>query len=85
MSTLKVLAVRDRAVEAFGTPIFCNAIGQGVRSFIDEVNRDGGPMNAHPEDYELYLVGEFDDQAGRMIQVDLRQLAAGRDVRRSKE
>lgn len=79
---LKVLAVRDRAVDAYGSPFTTPAIGQAVRSFVDEVNREGSPFFMHPEDYDLFLLGEFDEQAGRLIALDPRQVAIGKDVRK---
>jgi hypothetical protein len=82
MAILKILAVRDRAVDAFGNPFFCSAVGQGVRSFVDEVNRDSSPFHTHPEDYDLFLIGEYDESLGRLMPSDPRQVAVGKDVKR---
>lgn len=79
---MKVLSVRDRAVDAFGTPIFVQAVGQAVRSFSDEVNREGSPFHAHPEDYDLFLIGDYDEQTGTLVPVGVpRQVAIGKDLR----
>lgn len=59
-----VYAVRDRAVDAFGQPIFVRHAGEALRSFQDEVNNPQSPMNAHPDDYDLYHLGEYDDDLG---------------------
>lgn len=86
MPILKVCAVRDLAVEAFGTPIFVRALGEAMRSFMDEVNREGSHFFAHPQDFELYLLAEFDDADGRLMPVDLpRRLATGKDLKKVKE
>jgi len=84
MSVLKVLAVRDRAVDSFGQPMFAQAVGQAVRSFADEVNRDTSPLANHPEDYDLYLIGDYDEAAGRLIPSDPRQVAIGKDLKRQE-
>lgn len=64
---LKVIAVYDAAVAAFYPPTFVQAAGLAVRSFGDEVRKEDTPFNAHPEDYELYCVGEFDTDTGALI------------------
>lgn len=80
-----ICAVRDRATVSFGQPIFVVALGEAHRSFVDEVNRDGSPFNAHPEDYDLYELGTYDDGIGRIVMLPEgpRQVAIGKDLIRS--
>lgn len=86
MPTLQVLAVRDRALDAFGTPIFVPAISVAVRSFSDEVNRPDSALCAHPEDYDLFHLGSFEDSTGRLLSLELpRQVAIGKDLKRSAD
>lgn len=61
---LLMCSVRDSAANAYHRPFCVNAAAQAIRSFGDEVNRvdPNNEMNRHPEDYELYAVGEFDDE-----------------------
>lgn len=82
MTTLVVCSVRDRALDAFMQPFFAPAIGLAVRSFSDEVNRADSPMAAHPEDYDLYQLGTFDDATGTFAGTGPRQVAIGKDVKR---
>lgn len=78
----RILAVRDRAIDAFGQPIFVLAIGQGVRSFADEINRADSAFGSHPEDYDLYHIGEYDDATGILIAVTPPKLVAvGKDLK----
>lgn len=81
-----VMAVRDRAADSFGQPFFVAALGQGVRMFIDEVNREGADnaLFAHPEDFDLYVVGEYDDLKGVLCPAveGPRMLSVGKDVKR---
>lgn len=83
MAQLIVLSVRDRAMDAFMQPFFAPAVGLAVRSFGDEINRAESPMHAHPEDYDLYQVGTFDDQTGIFTSDQPRMLAVGKDHIRS--
>ena len=68
MTTMLIVSVFDTAVQAHGRPMFVPTKGAAMRSFTDEVNRkaDDNPMWAHPEDYELYDLGTFDDARGRI-------------------
>lgn len=77
-----IVAVRDRAADCFGQPFFVTSIGVGVRSFTDEVNR-AAPDNqfySHPEDFDLYQIGTYDDATGELVSVKPRQIAIGKDV-----
>lgn len=62
-----VVCVRDRAVEAFGRPVFAPAVGFAIRSFQDEINRDepNNMLHMHPDDHDLYLLGSWDDGSAR--------------------
>lgn len=81
---LQVLAVRDRAADVFGHPMFVAAVGIAARSFSDEVNavREGNALNAHPEDFDLYHLATYDDRTGRFecVADGPRQIAIGKDV-----
>ena len=84
---LHVVSVRDRAADAFGRPIFVAAIGQAIRSFQDEINRSGenNEMNKHPDDYDLYHLGTWDDESGKFeMLAEPKQLAIGKQVVISK-
>jgi len=77
----KVVAIRDKAIEAFGQPIFVSAVGQAVRSFGDEVKRvdQNNGINKHPEDYDLFLLGTYDDQTGELYSQTPEVVAVGKD------
>lgn len=76
---LAVVTVRDRALEAFGRPIFTPAVGVGVRSFGDEVNNPQGEMHKHPEDYDLYHLGFWHDDTG-VFELYEKPVLVGRGV-----
>lgn len=76
----KACAVRDLAVEAFNVPFFVRALGEALRSFQDEVNKAGTALNAHPEHYDLFHLGDYDDSVGRFTALDIpKQIAIGKD------
>lgn len=79
----KVLSVRDRAIDAFGQPFFSSSVGGAIRSFTDEINRaaENNQLNKHPEDFDLYLLGEFDDSNGKFETSDPSQVAIGKDLK----
>lgn len=65
-----VVAIYDVGVGAFNRPWFVRSQGEALRTFTDEVRRVGSdaqpsPMNAHPEDYQLFYLGMFDDEHGK--------------------
>ncbi len=62
-----IVAVKDRAAETYGRPMFVPAIGVALRSFSDEINRND-PNNQlfnHPDDFDLYDLGTFDDSTAQ--------------------
>lgn len=78
-----VFAIRDRAADVFGQPIFLASVGIAVRSFADEVNRAdaNNNLNKHPEDFDLYKLAEFDDDTGLFTQDGPpKQVAVGKDL-----
>lgn len=79
-----IVAIRDRALDAFQNPIAVQAAGIAVRSFGDEINNRESPMNQHPDDYDLYQLGTFDTDTGA-IESDggPRMIAVGKDQVRS--
>lgn len=85
MSKLVVLSVFDHAVQAFGRPIFVPAIGAGLRSFVDEVNRKAEDNNLyqHAEDFDLSYLADFDEERGEFTKPEggVRVLARGKDVK----
>lgn len=63
---LKIYSIYDRQLAAYANPFFSPTHGSALRAFADHVNENGTPANKHPEDYELYFIGNFNDQAGQI-------------------
>lgn len=64
---LHIYAIKDRATDSFGNPMFFVASGQAIRSFTDEANRQDAQnmIYAHPDDFDLYELGTFETDTGK--------------------
>lgn len=67
---MKLVAIWDAAIQAFGRPVAVVARGEAIRSFMDEINNAESHLSKHPADYDLHLVGEFDEHTGKSSEVN---------------
>lgn len=63
---LGIYSVFDQKAQAFFTPSYYHYKGEAVRSFEDIMKDPKSILNKHPEDYDLYMIGQFDDQQGKV-------------------
>lgn len=63
---MAMVSIYDVKAEAWTAPMFFQAPGQAIRSFSDAVNKADSEFAAHPEDYTLFMMGEFDPQTGEI-------------------
>ena len=61
---VKIYSIYDSKAESYAKPIFADRVGEVIRSFGDIANDKSHPIGKHPEDYSLYEIGEWDDDAG---------------------
>jgi len=62
MSKLVAISIFDVAAQFFHPPVFFRATGAALRWFEGLVkNPDAKEMNTHPEHFQLFHVGDFDD------------------------
>lgn len=83
-----MVSVFDVALGSFGRPLFVQSIGAAVRSFGDEINRvaPDNEMSRHPEDYSVYELGEFHDEEGKFVILDIPRLVCrGSDMTKAKK
>lgn len=78
----QVVVVRDRTADVFGVPTFTTAIGVAIRSFADEVNRadPNNMFHRHPDDFDLYHIGLYNDEDASFSVHPPRQIAIGKDL-----
>lgn len=71
---LKACSIYDKRAQAYGPPMCYPTLGVAERSFSDAVNDAGTTLHKHPEDYQLYELGEFDTETGEYTQKPARVL-----------
>lgn len=80
-----ICSVRDSATDSFQRPFFVPAVAVAARVFGDECRRasDDNPICGHPEDFELFELGTFDDSNGKFTMLDSpRSIARAVDFKR---
>lgn len=83
-----IIATRDIVSNVFGQPVFVPHLGQAIRSFGDECRRKepGNVLAQHPEDFELWLLGTYNDADGSFEdQNERKQIAVGANYRETAE
>ena len=81
-----ICTVKDRAADAYGRPMFVPSAGVAIRSFSDEINRNNADNQLfnHPDDFDLYELGEFDDNSGLFaLHEQPKLLSLGKQVKLS--
>jgi hypothetical protein len=79
---LFVVSVKDRAADVFNRPFFVPHRNVAIRDFTDEVNRSAvdNQLNKHPDDFDLYILGEFNDNTGEFVIETPQVLVRAKDV-----
>lgn len=62
--TLKIFSIRDSKGEVFNTPFFQKTHGEAERNFRSVVNDGKTTVSQYPDDFDLYYLGEYDDNKG---------------------
>lgn len=70
---LKVYTIRDSKAEVYNTPFFQKTHGEAERSFNQLLRDEKSMVNKYPEDYDLYFIGNWDDQEGTFTPCDTPQ------------
>lgn len=76
MSILKLFATHDIKADSFMQPFCAPHAGVATRGFTDAITRPQQPsdISNHPEDFNLYELGEFDSHTGVISPQDRPQL-----------
>ena len=80
MTIFKACSINDTKAEAWTQPFFVRSNGAAVRSFADACRSDTTEYGKHPEDYHLYVIGEFDEDTGVLTAIDPVHLIHGANV-----
>ena len=78
-----IVSILDTAAGAYGRPAYVASEGVAMRQFQDEVNRasDDNQLYRHPDDFQLFYLGTFDDNTGAMdLLAQPMMIARAKDV-----
>lgn len=67
MQHLIIVAVKDNKASVYSQPMYFPTTGMAIRSFQDALADNTNAMAKHPDDYDLYQLGEWDDLSGVFI------------------
>lgn len=76
----KIYTIYDSKVEAYMAPFTSPQHGSAIRAFTDTVLDEGTAFNAHPEDYNLFYIGDFDPETGTVEPAVHVSLCKGNEV-----
>lgn len=65
----RMFAIYDVKAQMYNAPFFMPSVGMAIRAFSDLVNDAQSMVAKHPEDYQLFEVGGFDDNSGEASSV----------------
>lgn len=64
---LVICSIHDSKAEAWINPMTFQSRAQAVRSFSDAIQDGQSEFSKHPEDYSLFMLGEFDQRTGELV------------------
>lgn len=79
-------AVQDRKSELYASPLVFVNDADAIRSFVDAVNREDAQslIYLHPDDYDLFRIGSYDDSDGVLCPEPHRRLLTGGEAKNVK-
>lgn len=72
MAKESVYSFYDNKAKFYGKPMFFRNDGEATRSWEGAANDEKSTISAHPSDFELFRIGEFDDQTGSIIPAEAK-------------
>lgn len=70
---LKIYSIRDSKSEVFNTPFYKSTHGEAERDFRSAVTDEKTTLNKYPEDFDLYFLGEYNDNDGKFQSLETPQ------------
>lgn len=70
---LKIYALRDAKAGYYLAPSYARQDGEAIRDLAIAKNNPTTKIHMYLEDYDLYYLGEYDDQTGKMDLLDSPQ------------
>jgi hypothetical protein len=67
---LKMYSIQDQKAQLFHPPYFTQTYGEAERIFTTIVNDPNNQISQYPEDFNLYHLGTYNDETGKMSSLD---------------
>lgn len=67
---MKCFSIYDCKADVFNVPFFALSAGVASRMVCDLVSDDRSTIHAHPEDFTLYEIGDFNEKPGLVVSYD---------------
>ena len=71
---LNLYSIFDKAVESFNAPFYMHTDKEAIRAFNAECMNPESKIAQHPVDFELHMLGTFDNQTSVIDQTGARRL-----------
>lgn len=69
MAKLMIYSIYDSKVKFYDRPLFMRNRGEALREWGKAANDEKTTISAHPNDFALMEIGEFDDQTGQITPI----------------
>lgn len=70
---LKVYSIRDSKGEKYFPPFYKTTHGEAERDFTTAARDAKSTISLYPEDFDLYYLGTYDDESGKLSPLDAPQ------------
>lgn len=84
MNITKLYTIRDAKADYYIPPFAQRNNGEAIRAFQDTCSKPGTTIHDHPEDFFLFLIGEFDQELGVIKPLAPVNLACGLDFKKAE-
>jgi len=74
---IKIFAIYDYKLVAYNRPFFLQSEGVAIRAFQDEINNKESELSKHPSDYDLYMIGTWEEYSGMITPQEPVLIATG--------
>lgn len=69
-----LFTVYDSAAQRYLDPFVAPTVAFAIRGFTEAVNQEGHQFKKFPEDYTLFVCGEFDPETGKLVEQEPQSL-----------
>lgn len=74
-------SIHDRSVNAYQPVYTVRAEGEAIRNFMDAIaSEQSGALHKHPDDFDLYVVGSFNDDSGEITPCQPKKIGDGKQL-----